>query len=90
VKNLKEMGKEQNIHERSNSMPDLTEDDIKVVRREKTHRTVDSMADSFHNKRHSASILELYQRLVANSNPPSPTTLSRIDQFLFQVKKKKV
>ncbi|KAK7471809.1 hypothetical protein BaRGS_00035548, partial [Batillaria attramentaria] len=84
VKNLRKLGKEANLHQRSRSLPDLTADDVKVVRREKTGRTVESMAESFHTKRHSAYILELYQQLLTGSNPPSPTTLGRIDQILFQ------
>ncbi|XP_070178659.1 uncharacterized protein [Littorina saxatilis] len=86
VKNLKQLGKQQNIHDLSNSMPDLTAEDVKVVRREKKtvqERTVESIAESFHGKRHSAYILELYQRLMSSSNPPDPQTLSRIDHILF-------
>ena len=87
VKNLKKLGKEQNLHERASSLPDLTAEDVKVVRRDhqEQQRTVESMADSFHKKRHSAYMLELYQRMMAGSNPPSPNTLSLIDHVLFQV-----
>ena len=84
MKNLKKLGREQNLHERSNSLPNLTAEDVKVIRREHPPRNVESMADSFHKKRHSAYILELYQRMMMGSNPPSPTTLSRVDQILFQ------
>lgn len=35
---------------------------------------------SFHHKRHSSYILDLYQRLRSQSNPPSPDTLAKIDR----------
>ncbi|XP_025081046.1 uncharacterized protein LOC112556346 isoform X2 [Pomacea canaliculata] len=84
VKNLRKLGKEPNLHERSHSLPDLTSEDVKVVRRERPNRTLESMAESFHKKRHSDYVLEVYQQMLAGSNPPSPTTLSKIDQILFQ------
>ncbi|XP_076438643.1 uncharacterized protein LOC143277640 [Babylonia areolata] len=84
VKSLKQLGRERNLHERASSLPDLTAEDVKVVRRDRAPRSVESLANSFHRKRHSAYLLELYQRMVLGSNPPSPTTLSLIDQVLFQ------
>ncbi|KAL5020513.1 hypothetical protein ScPMuIL_003405 [Solemya velum] len=44
---------------------------------------MNDIASSFHSKRHSASLLELYQRLRSDSNPVSPETMCNVDQILF-------
>ncbi|GFS14962.1 iporin [Elysia marginata] len=45
---------------------------------------MDEAEHSFHRYRHSSYVLDLYQRLQNQSNPPSPDTLAKIDQILLR------
>ncbi|GFO31863.1 iporin [Plakobranchus ocellatus] len=45
---------------------------------------MDEAEHSFHRYRHSSYVLDLYQRLQNQSNPPSPDTLAKIDQILLK------
>ncbi|XP_059147919.1 serine-rich adhesin for platelets-like isoform X2 [Physella acuta] len=86
--------------EKSKSLPELTtnrlfsrfseetsddEEVVKVKEKAKEYsRDTEEAEKSFHHKRHSSYILDLYQRLRTQSNPPSPDTLAKIDQILLR------
>ncbi|CAL1539192.1 unnamed protein product [Lymnaea stagnalis] len=100
IRNLRNLGKAREVNaERSKSLPELatnrcfrgfseeTSDDEEVNKtREATQsdRDTDEAEQSFHHKRHSSYVLDLYQRLRSQSNPPSPDTLAKIDQILLR------
>ena len=46
-------------------------------------RKISDISDSFHGKRHSASLLEFYQRMKSESNPVSPETMNNLEQILL-------
>ncbi|XP_052785578.1 uncharacterized protein LOC128221157 isoform X2 [Mya arenaria] len=46
-------------------------------------RKLADVSESFHNKRHSASLLEFYQRMKSESNPVSPDTMNNLEQILW-------
>ena len=46
-------------------------------------RKLSEISESFHNKRHSASLLEFYQRMKSESNPVSPDTMNNLEQILW-------
>ena len=46
-------------------------------------RKIQDVSESFHNKRHSASLFEFYQRLKSESNPVSPETMTNLEQILW-------
>lgn len=46
-------------------------------------RKLSEITESFHNKRHSASLLEFYQRMKSQSNPVSPDTMNNLEQILW-------
>ncbi|XP_046332376.2 uncharacterized protein LOC124115428 isoform X4 [Haliotis rufescens] len=86
VKNLRKFGKLENMLEtsRCNSLPDLSHPvQHRKLERAKKRENLQAMADSFHNKRHSASLLEMYQRMRCPSNPVSPDTMKTVEQILF-------
>lgn len=83
VKSLKSLGKVDMMLDanRSSSMPELyvqawqsfTSQELDIAK----------IAESFHGKRHSAYLLDLYQRVRNQSNPVSPETMANIEQILF-------
>ncbi|XP_041356371.1 uncharacterized protein LOC121373702 isoform X2 [Gigantopelta aegis] len=86
VKNLQKFGILENMlnNELYNSLPDVVDEDAHNKRvRKRFNEDLQSMADSFHNKRHSASLLEMYQRMKSNSNPVSPNTMNTVECILF-------
>ncbi|BFZ14088.1 hypothetical protein BsWGS_17126 [Bradybaena similaris] len=100
IRNLRNLGKtrEANV-EKSKSLPELTtnryfgqfseetSEDEEVQKTKKGaayERDADATAHSFHLKQHSSYVLDLYQRLRSQSNPPSPDTLKKIDQILLR------
>lgn len=46
-------------------------------------RKLSEISQSFHGKRHSASLLEFYQRMKSQSNPVSPETMNNLEQILW-------
>ncbi|XP_045185208.2 uncharacterized protein LOC123543184 isoform X2 [Mercenaria mercenaria] len=46
-------------------------------------RKLSDISQSFHGKRHSASLLEFYQRMKSQSNPVSPETMNNLEQILW-------
>ena len=87
VKNLQKFGILENMlnTELYNSLPDFSaEDEVHNKRaRRRFNEDLQSMADSFHNKRHSASLLEMYQRMKSESNPVSPNTMNTVECVMF-------
>ncbi|XP_069103024.1 uncharacterized protein [Argopecten irradians] len=83
VKSLRRLGKLDNVLDpsRSTSMPDLC---IHQAWQSLSSQDIQRLAESFHNKRHSAYLLDLYQRAKDHSNPVSPETMANIEQILFQ------
>ncbi|KAH9490678.1 hypothetical protein Btru_032751 [Bulinus truncatus] len=94
IRNLRNLGKTRDLNvEKSKSLPELTtnqfseetsEDEEVNKVKEKTRKDVSEAEHSFHHKRHSSYVLDLYQRLRNQSNPPSPDTLAKIDQILLR------
>ncbi|KAK3577364.1 hypothetical protein CHS0354_008460 [Potamilus streckersoni] len=64
------------------SLPDLSSQTWQGIAAMKS-KTVPDLADSFHSKSHSASLLEFYQRLKSESTPVSPETLTNIEHILI-------
>ncbi|KAL3885334.1 hypothetical protein ACJMK2_025405 [Sinanodonta woodiana] len=64
------------------SLPDLSSQTWQGIAAMKS-KTVADLADSFHSKSHSASLLEFYQRLKSESSPVSPETLTNIEHILI-------
>lgn len=85
VQSLRKLGRLENFIEklRCCSMPNLALQTWQNVAQQKSVRKMNDIASSFHSKRHSASLLELYQRLRSDSNPVSPETMCNVDQILF-------
>uniref|UniRef100_A0A2C9LEK6 Uncharacterized protein n=1 Tax=Biomphalaria glabrata TaxID=6526 RepID=A0A2C9LEK6_BIOGL len=95
IRNLRNLGKTKDLNvEKSKSLPELTtnsgfseettdEEEVSIAK-EKSRRDADNAERSFHHKRHSSYVLDLYQRLRSQSNPPSPDTLAKIDQILLR------
>ncbi|XP_033725503.1 LOW QUALITY PROTEIN: uncharacterized protein LOC117315427 [Pecten maximus] len=83
VKSLRRLGKLESVLDpsRSTSMPDLC---IHQAWQSLSSQDIQRLAESFHNKRHSAYLLDLYQRAKDQSNPVSPETMANIEQILFQ------
>lgn len=83
VKSLRRLGKLDNVLDpsRSNSMPDLC---VHQAWQSLSSQDIHRLAESFHSKRHSAYLLDLYQRVKDQSNPVSPETMANIEQILFQ------
>ncbi|RUS81245.1 hypothetical protein EGW08_010987 [Elysia chlorotica] len=72
-------------HERSKSLPELTMNNAWDYYDKGGKRgDLDEVEHSFHRCRHSSYVLDLYQRLQNQSNPPSPDTLAKIDQILLR------
>ncbi|KAL4216661.1 Rab GTPase binding [Mactra antiquata] len=46
-------------------------------------RKLSEISQSFHSKRHSASLLEFYQRMKSQSNPVSPETMNNLEHILW-------
>ncbi|XP_060551095.1 uncharacterized protein LOC132712696 isoform X2 [Ruditapes philippinarum] len=46
-------------------------------------RKLSEISQSFHGKRHSASLLEFYQRMKSQSNPVSPETMNNLEHILW-------
>ncbi|XP_061180531.1 uncharacterized protein LOC133189134 [Saccostrea echinata] len=84
VKSLKSLGKlDMNMDaDRSSSMPELY---VQAWQSFSSQECMDiaKIAESFHGKRHSAYLLDLYQRVRNQSNPVSPETMANIEQILF-------
>ncbi|XP_052096540.1 uncharacterized protein LOC127731744 isoform X2 [Mytilus californianus] len=86
VKSLKKLGKLDNILDpsRSRSMPDICLHTWSSGSSLSCHgHDVQKIAESFHCKRHSAYLLDLYQRVRNQSNPVSPECMANIEQILF-------
>ncbi|KAJ8307629.1 LOW QUALITY PROTEIN: hypothetical protein KUTeg_014820 [Tegillarca granosa] len=85
IKSLRKLGKVPNgfDNSKSNSMPELCLCSWPSVSSQ-GHLDLQSVAESFHGKRHSAYLLELYQRIKNQSNPVSPEAMANIEQILFQ------
>ncbi|XP_021354540.1 uncharacterized protein LOC110451029 isoform X2 [Mizuhopecten yessoensis] len=83
VKSLRRLGKLESVLDpsRSSSMPDLC---LHQTWQSLSSQDIQRLAESFHNKRHSAYLLDLYQRAKDQSNPVSPETMANIEQILFQ------
>ncbi|XP_060081907.1 uncharacterized protein LOC132561195 [Ylistrum balloti] len=83
VKSLRRLGKLESVLDpsRSTSMPDLC---LHQAWQSLSSQDIQRLAESFHNKRHSAYLLDLYQRAKDQSNPVSPETMANIEQILFQ------
>ena len=83
VKSLRKLGKLENVFDpsRSASMPELC---VHQTWQSLSSRDLHKIAESFHNKHHSAYLLDLYQRVKDDhSNPTSPDTMANIEQILF-------
>nr|XP_022307094.1 uncharacterized protein LOC111113269 isoform X2 [Crassostrea virginica] len=84
VKSLKSLGKVDMMLDanRSSSMPELY---VQTWQSFTSQDCLDitKIAESFHGKRHSAYLLDLYQRVKNQSNPVSPETMANIEQILF-------
>jgi hypothetical protein len=86
VKSLKKLGKLDNILDpsRSRSMPDICLRTWQSGSSLGCHgHDIQKIAESFHCKRHSAYLLDLYQRVRNQSNPVSPECMANIEQILF-------
>ncbi|BFZ26068.1 hypothetical protein BsWGS_29108 [Bradybaena similaris] len=100
IRNLRNLGKTRDVNvEKSKSLPELTtnrflsqlsgetcdEEDVEKARAVTDNEPdTDDAEQSFHHQRHSCYILDLYQRLRSQSNPPSPDTLAKIDKILLR------
>ena len=84
VKTLKKLGKLDSNFDptRSHSMPELYFEAWHSFSSQDC-RDLAKIAESFHSKRHSAYLLDLYQRVKNQSNPVSPETMANIEQVLF-------
>jgi hypothetical protein len=84
VKSLKSLGKMDMMLDanRSSSMPELYVETWQSVTSQDC-TDIAKIAESFHGKRHSAYLLDLYQRVRNQSNPVSPETMANIEQILF-------
>ncbi|XP_048749934.2 uncharacterized protein LOC125661855 isoform X1 [Ostrea edulis] len=84
VKSLKSLGKMDMMLDanRSSSMPELYVQTWQSVTSQDC-MDIAKIAESFHGKRHSAYLLDLYQRVRNQSNPVSPETMANIEQILF-------
>ncbi|KAK6185654.1 hypothetical protein SNE40_007838 [Patella caerulea] len=86
VKNLKKFGIMCNSSDRVHSMPDLS---VQTSFNTTPHRTyteqrdLQDISNSFHNKRHSSSLLELYQRMKSPTSMVSMDTIRAVEQILF-------
>ncbi|ESO86569.1 hypothetical protein LOTGIDRAFT_235361 [Lottia gigantea] len=85
VKNLKKFGILCTSSDKVHSMPDLCVQTSWGTGCKQTleQRGLQEIADSFHNKRHSSSLLELYQRMKSPSSMVSLDTIRAVEQILF-------